>query len=46
MEADKETGNSIIEYVYGGYEWVEPSIIKESLLPKEQGDTGGDFHWL
>ena len=42
MEVDDETGKVLLEYVNGGLEWVEPNIIQEALLSKDQGD--GDFY--
>ena len=39
IEVDKETEKLIIEYVHGGYEWVESNIIQEVLLSKKQGDS-------
>eukprot|EP00957_Ditylum_brightwellii_P117217 8939338-Ditylum_brightwellii.AAC.1 len=38
MEVDEETGKVILEYIHGGLEAVEPNIIKEALLSREQED--------
>eukprot|EP00957_Ditylum_brightwellii_P044396 3369313-Ditylum_brightwellii.AAC.1 len=38
MEVDEETGKVILEYIHGGLEVVEPNIIQEALLSREQSD--------
>eukprot|EP00957_Ditylum_brightwellii_P139905 10661050-Ditylum_brightwellii.AAC.1 len=38
MEVDEETGKVILEYIHGGLEVVEPNIIQEALLSREQED--------
>ena len=39
MEVDEETGKVILEYIHGGLEVVEPNIIQEALLSREQNDN-------
>eukprot|EP00957_Ditylum_brightwellii_P002948 225362-Ditylum_brightwellii.AAC.1 len=38
MSVDKETCKVILEYIHGGLEVVEPNIIWEALLSREQHD--------
>eukprot|EP00957_Ditylum_brightwellii_P189333 14410789-Ditylum_brightwellii.AAC.1 len=38
MEVNEETGKVILEYMHGGLEMVEPNIIQEALLSREQHD--------
>ena len=44
IEVDEDTGRWILEYIYGGLEVIEPRVIQEALLSKEQEDDGGN-HW-
>mmetsp|Transcript_1296 Transcript_1296/g.1575 ORF Transcript_1296/g.1575 Transcript_1296/m.1575 type:complete len:358 (+) Transcript_1296:276-1349(+) len=44
IEVDEETGKVMLEYVHGGLESVEPNIIQDALLSKDQGDEG-DGMW-
>ena len=44
MEVDEDTGKVILEYIHGGLEVVEPNIIQEALLSREQED-GANGMW-
>ena len=35
IEVDADTGRVMLEYAHGGLEWVEPNIIQEALLSRE-----------
>ena len=43
IEVDEDTGKVMLEYVHGGLELVEPNIIQEALLSKNQGDDMDGF---
>eukprot|EP00957_Ditylum_brightwellii_P195318 14880695-Ditylum_brightwellii.AAC.1 len=36
VEVDEDTGKILLEYVHGGLELVEPNIIQEALLSRNQ----------
>jgi len=40
IEVDEETGRVMLEYIHGGLEWVEPNVIQEAILSKNQDDEG------
>ena len=42
IEVDEDTGRALLEYIHGGLEWVEPNVIQEALLSREQND--GDLY--
>eukprot|EP00957_Ditylum_brightwellii_P152649 11619405-Ditylum_brightwellii.AAC.1 len=42
MEVNEETGKVILKYIHGGLEVVEPNIIQEALLSREQHDDANE----
>eukprot|EP00957_Ditylum_brightwellii_P196575 14977804-Ditylum_brightwellii.AAC.1 len=45
IKVDEDTGNILLEYVHGGLELVEPYILQEMLLSRNQQEVE-DYLWL
>ena len=35
IDVDEETGRRLLEYVHRQVEWVEPSILQDSIIPQK-----------
>eukprot|EP00957_Ditylum_brightwellii_P068843 5225678-Ditylum_brightwellii.AAC.1 len=42
-EVDADTSKVVLKYIHGRLDIVEPSVIQEALLSKEQGDEGNEM---
>eukprot|EP00957_Ditylum_brightwellii_P181426 13820086-Ditylum_brightwellii.AAC.1 len=40
IEVDEDTGNVLLEYVHEGFELIEPNILQEALLSRNQQEDG------
>ena len=40
IEVDEDTGKVMLEYLHGGLELVEPNVIQEASLSRDQEDDG------
>ena len=38
VEVDKDTGRVLLEYISGELEWVEPNIVQEAILSRNDDD--------
>ena len=40
MEVDEDTGKLLLEYANGTLEWVQPNVVQEALLSREDEGAG------
>ena len=40
IEVDEDTGKILLEYISGELEWVEPNIVQEAILSRQDDEQG------